>query len=60
MGRRIVEMLTAATEMAEADIEHEFEGIIAKQLADFSPRLLLPNMMEELPRFAEVPEDRFC
>jgi hypothetical protein len=27
------------------------EGIIAKQLADFSSRLLLPNMMEELRRF---------
>jgi hypothetical protein len=27
------------------------EGIIAKQLADFSSRLLLPNMMEALRRF---------
>lgn len=27
------------------------EGIIAKQLADFSSRMLLPNMMQELRRF---------
>jgi hypothetical protein len=27
------------------------EGIIAKQLADFSSRTLLPNMMEELRKF---------
>jgi hypothetical protein len=27
------------------------EGLIAKQLADFSSRMLLPNMMEELRKF---------
>jgi hypothetical protein len=33
MGGRIVEMLTAAAEMAEADIEHEFETLCQKLVA---------------------------
>src|SRR5260221_10675810 len=32
-GRRIVERLTAATEMAEADLEHEFETLCQRLVA---------------------------